>query len=641
MSWRAVGYTIFVMTCFILKWSEPGIKTLMVLPLLGLSIITGSLLLWLVMAAYIRRKLIVLDSSMKKDFIGKPLLLSAKLTHARLFPATERYFYWYDYFMIGIPVGLRGRIGNLLSIDNPPTREQSWYQRCWFTIDPTYYLDRGSGDRGLEEKMHIFLRSMGEDPNEFPYAYLLSVPKFLGIQKSAVSYWYLYSSNRQLSAMIIEINNAFNEKRNVFSRITGDGLTVDNATNWSTTITASVKGSKTHETMPIQFSSSSPGSKNYKTTWDKVIFASPFVKVGGSMTTKSVDPMVSLSFQSIMTSNSPDGQVLVTSRLSSWGEPIDPVLASGWTIARFIARWTHAGAASTIRIVKEATRIRFRSKVLALLERPEVRPGSIPRNGTESEQALELPFRQYLSELASHTSFPVTIKYIPPKALHFDEIIFRSPSCTGSSAEPSVTIQPLSHRFYTSFPQHSTAESAFAEETKPSPTNADQSSCRLLVLNHTLLDRVLTTAGRTLDTKAAKVKSNRSVNWISAFLHILICALRQPSTETFMDRFVNHHLSSSMQQSYQTSTIHHLLACRLPIDSHAMVKLCYISARTMFVYTLCWAAFSTWLQKDLAALMWQYSITPGTSTAVYWGWDMVNNYIGKYGVNPFAWGNGL
>lgn len=28
-------------------------------------------------------------------------------------------------------------------------------------------------------------------------------------------------------------------------------------------------------------------------------------------------------------------------------------------------------------------------------------------------------------------------------------------------------------------------------------------------------------------------------------------------------------------------------------------------------------------------------------TAVYGGWDMTINYIGKYYLNPFAWGEGL
>ncbi|KAJ1715961.1 hypothetical protein NYO67_1765 [Aspergillus flavus] len=197
------------------------------LPIVSVTAI-GSLLCSLMIAAFLRRRLILLNSHIKRDFIGKPLLFPARLTHTRRFPETERYNYWYDYFLIGIPVGLRGRVGNLLSIDSLPQRERLW-EKCWFTIDPTYYLDRGSGDRSLEEKLHVFLKSVGEDPKEFPYAYLISVPRFLWFQKSAISYWYLYSSNRELTAMIMEINNSFFEKRNFFFRVTGDGMAVDSA----------------------------------------------------------------------------------------------------------------------------------------------------------------------------------------------------------------------------------------------------------------------------------------------------------------------------------------------------------------------------------------------------------------------------
>ncbi|QMW25960.1 hypothetical protein G4B84_001205 [Aspergillus flavus NRRL3357] len=384
MCCHTVKYSPHVTGGFILNWATPNMKMLVfLLPIVSVAAI-GSLLCSLMIAAFLRRRLIPLNSHIKRDFIGKPLLFPARLTHTRRFPETERYNYWYDYFLIGIPVGLRGRVGNLLSIDSLPQRERLW-EKCWFTIDPTYYLDRGSGDRSLEEKLHVFLKSVGEDPKEFPYAYLISVPRFLWFQKSAISYWYLYSSNRKLTAMIMEINNSFFEKRNFFFRVTGDGMAVDSANNWSTTTTVSAKGY--HDKLSLHFSPSMPKSKQYKGSWEKDIFGSPFEKVGGLMVSKSVDPVLGPSIQSNLSSNTPDGQVKVTSRLSSWGEPVDPLAAPGWIIARFIARWTHVGVLSAPRIVKQALRIRLRGK-LTYLKRPEVRPGSIPRKETEIERQV-------------------------------------------------------------------------------------------------------------------------------------------------------------------------------------------------------------------------------------------------------------
>ncbi|KAE8140254.1 hypothetical protein BDV38DRAFT_269253 [Aspergillus pseudotamarii] len=420
----------------------------------------------------------------------------------RRFPETERCNYWYDYSLIGIPVGLRGHVGNLLSIDNLPGRE-----RCWEKI----------GDRSLEEKLHVFLESVGEDPKEFPYAYLISVPRFLWFQQSAINYWYLYSSNRELTAMIMEINNSFFEKRNFFFRVTGDGQSVDDADNGSTTVTASTKGH--HPAVSLHFSPSLPRSKQYKGTWEKDIF----------------DPVVGPSLQSNLSSNTPDGQVKVITRPSSWGKPVDPLKAPGWTITRFIARWTHVGAVSAPRIVKEALRIPLRGR-LTYLKRPEVRPGSIPRKETDVERALELPFRQYLSELASHTSFPVSIKYIPPKSIHFDDMTFYSPACTASSSQPTLAIQPLTPRFYTSFPQYDSPQAAFSTETRARPTNSDESSCRLFISDYSL----------TLH-KATKPGARIHMGWKSKILHIVVSSLRTSAADTFMDRFVTHHPHPSVQ----------------------------------------------------------------------------------------------
>lgn len=225
--------------------------------------------------------------------------------------------------------------------------------------------------------------TQGEDPHEFPYAYLISVPRFLCFQKSAISYWYLYNSSRELTALIMEINNSFFEKRSFFFRVTGDDLTIDDPESPPKEATAFTK----HDGKPVsmQFLSPAPKSKHYKGSWEKMIFGSPFEKVGGAMTAKFVDPLVGPALQSNLSSNTPDGQVKVTSRLTSWGDPVDPLSTSGRAIAGFIARWTHVGTLSAPRIVKEALRIRFRGQ-LRYLERPEVRPGSNPRNATKSER---------------------------------------------------------------------------------------------------------------------------------------------------------------------------------------------------------------------------------------------------------------
>ncbi|KAM0665941.1 hypothetical protein ACQRIU_005285 [Beauveria bassiana] len=89
-------------------------------------------------------------------------------------------------------------------------------------FDPIRYLHRGDDDRGLKYKLNQFLKNRGEDPAQWPYAYLVSVPRFLCWSRSVVSWWYLYAADRRLDAVIMEINNSFDEKRPVLFR--GGGL---------------------------------------------------------------------------------------------------------------------------------------------------------------------------------------------------------------------------------------------------------------------------------------------------------------------------------------------------------------------------------------------------------------------------------
>lgn len=189
--------------------------------------------------------------------------------------------------------------------------------------------------------------------------------------------------------MIMEINNSFYEKRNVFFRLTGDEHFLDTPESTEDKVfKVPMKG--TRELHELRFLSSMPRSKHYKGSWEKLIFASPFEKVEGSMAASFVDPLQPEPssrgpLQSNLSSLTPNGKVKVTSRLSSWDQPISPLSGSSWAIAKFLLRWTHVGLFSAFRIVKEALRIRFRGN-LEYLQRPEVRRGSAPRKETELER---------------------------------------------------------------------------------------------------------------------------------------------------------------------------------------------------------------------------------------------------------------
>ncbi|KGO72974.1 hypothetical protein PITC_062020 [Penicillium italicum] len=79
----------------------------------------STLLAWVSAVAFFRRKLVLWsdeDPKAGKTLLGRPQLYPARLTHAHFFP--EKYHYWINYFLVGIPIGLRGRVGTVVFIES-------------------------------------------------------------------------------------------------------------------------------------------------------------------------------------------------------------------------------------------------------------------------------------------------------------------------------------------------------------------------------------------------------------------------------------------------------------------------------------------------------------------------------------------
>lgn len=89
------------------------------------------------------------------DFL-QPMLLPCRTTHTRLFP--KRHSFSYSYLLVGVPVGWRGTIGSLLSVDtqilSPKERRKGW-----FHISGADYLDRDGSGLDLKAKVASYLQS--------------------------------------------------------------------------------------------------------------------------------------------------------------------------------------------------------------------------------------------------------------------------------------------------------------------------------------------------------------------------------------------------------------------------------------------------------------------------------------------------
>lgn len=138
--------------------------------ILVMLIIAFSLLTMLARTVFTSRELISLSNE-KQNVLGKPLLFPVQFRHIRLSPVKDRFNN--RFLLVGVPVGLRCRIGNLLAIDDksvdvsPPPGDPallSWsrlfsHWSCWFSFDSARFLHRGDHGVDLREKLDNFLKS--------------------------------------------------------------------------------------------------------------------------------------------------------------------------------------------------------------------------------------------------------------------------------------------------------------------------------------------------------------------------------------------------------------------------------------------------------------------------------------------------
>ncbi|PYI36118.1 hypothetical protein BP00DRAFT_432532 [Aspergillus indologenus CBS 114.80] len=430
---------------------------------------------------------VALLSDEPQSILGKPLLFPVQLNHVRFSPVKDQFAN--RFLMIGIPVGMRARYGNLLAIDDK--RSFLAQATCWLTVDGERYLHRGDQDLDMRAKLDRYLLKENEDPSQWPYAYLLTVPRFFWWSRSVVTWWYLYNADRELDAMIMEINNSYDEKRNYFFRVERGENPIPATENGNTTEKQFLDDACTNRS-----ASSQPKSTYYKGTWQKFIFASPFEKVDGAIANRFMDLAHGAPWKpnaTLLNTNtlSPQGKVKMVTRITCCGTPLDPAQMGFSDPAQIVLRWTLPGVLTTPYIVLEALRIRWKG-LMKMMEKTPVRSGSIGRHPTRAERQLEPFFRAYLAHCVSSSPDPVEVIYIPCRAFSDETIHMRSPPCsTESTSVRTVTIEVLDPPFYTRIANYSTAWEGLSTEMRATGQEADAGSQNIAVSDPELLEKIL------------------------------------------------------------------------------------------------------------------------------------------------------
>ena len=335
------------------------------------------------------------------DFL-KPLLFPSRTTHRRLIPKGSEHAFSYPYFLVGVPVLHlpRSRPGSgVHEADVDQVLVWTWRS---LSVHASDYLARGSRHTGgLRGKLDEYLITQNAKPKVYPYAYLVTASRFWGYSFNPISFWYLYGHDRQLKAMIMEVNNTFDERRCYFLDETGsrDG--------------------------------------RFKQEWKKDFHVSPFNDRMGSYSASVLDLFPHGNGKSngrtyhwldnTIVLKNPEGLAKLVTRIFSASSPLDPAALTWWQATSFLVRWAWIGLLTDVRILKEA-RVLWAVKKLSVFYRPEPKVTSIGRKAIEEEVQIEAVFRRWLQEVAN--AGRVSIQYTP---------------AAGDDTGRMVEIRPMEH----------------------------------------------------------------------------------------------------------------------------------------------------------------------------------------------------
>lgn len=329
----------------------------------------------------------------------KPILFPCRTSHTRLFP--QKHSFSYSYLYVGIPVGWRGWVSSILTAD---LKTLPWRGRKpkvgWFNVDSADYLARGASMHGLRGKLDTYLESQNEKVEDYPNAYLVTAPRFLGYSFNPVSFWYLYNGRKELKAMILEVNNTFDERRMYFLKDTKPDNGFSGDDNGTRVAEKADQNGSQGKDPPVE-----EGPGRFKNSWPKDFHVSPFNSRKGAYSLLASDPFfpylgrragAALVNNTITLSSSKQHPKLIA-RVFSSSDSIDPYKLKGWSAFKFIAAWWWVGFVTFPRIVREAGKLFFRRK-LHVWFRPEVLKDSIGRNETDDEKYShrDLSFPQML-----------------------------------------------------------------------------------------------------------------------------------------------------------------------------------------------------------------------------------------------------
>ena len=302
----------------------------------------------------------------------------------------------------------------------------------------------------------------------------MTAPKFLGYSFNPVSFWYLYSTDRELSAMILEVNNTFDERHMYFLKPSEDSPK-DISHSHEKNATLEVLPSLTNGTAIPEITGLPRKPTRFTNSWTKEFHVSPFNSRKGTYSLVAYDPLYPSmsgrgSIDNTVTLKSSKAHSKLVARIFSEGVPVDPQTMSTWHKLKFLVSWWWVGLVTYPRIIREAGKLFFRRK-LHIWFRPEPLKNSIGRHADATEQVLEARFRGYLRYLVKSATSPLVVSYIAAGIPDAPEETMTSESGKDSDSDARILdFKVLTPVFYSRFVHYAHDLEAFFSEFHESGT---------------------------------------------------------------------------------------------------------------------------------------------------------------------------
>lgn len=498
---------------------------------------------------------------------GQPYLIPCKTTHRRLLP--KKHSFSYTYLTVGVPVDFRGSVNGMIGVDEDPASSfgglvpfakvllQSWYH-----IQASDHLQRGHGGRNLRERLNVFLLSevtapnaarstcakenQGLDPACYPHAYLITAARFAGYNFNPVSLWYLYSMDKTLSAIVLEVNNTFDERRPY--------LLVRDAAQEPRHIT--------------------PGQRRrIKGSRVKDFHVSPFNSRKGYYSVLTSDPLGPemdgfCGIDVTITLNSSKDQPKLVARLFSDGPAFDPALLGSLAKFTFLARWFWVGFATLPRIFWQAAVLLYRLK-LDMSSKPEPLVGTFGRHATSVEATIEVCFSQYLELWTGRSGKPLSVKYYTSGPPFCPPRIFTSSNSKGPESDDILELWVLTPAFYSRFIHYWDDLDAVITELnihktiwvdKPELLSNIFGKMSITKRPMSLSGRLFASILRTLRDRPRSFTLDSALEGPSSACRI--AAKGKENTISTMDAYIMLHGSRGLKRQYQWAAIRQLIADR-------------------------------------------------------------------------------